>query len=71
MTEQHEFHSDDPESQAIKTAYHDFAQEKLLSFNVMQNVFNANSYTATRILGWSPIFRTAHSYDSRSFIVLD
>ena len=55
----------------LKTAYHDFAQEKLLSFNVMQNVFNANSYTATRILGWSPIFRTAHSYDSRSFIVLD
>lgn len=50
---------------------YDFRREKALSFNIMRNVFLADSFQAEVIIGWAPIFVSAHRYDSRGFLFME
>ena len=45
--------------------------EKVLSFNLTRDIFLADSFHATEILGWAPVLYSAHSPDSRGLLFLE
>jgi hypothetical protein len=55
----------------LKTKAYDLTAERVLTFNIMRNVFTRNSFAADVMIGWYPIFYTAGEYHSRGFIFLE
>lgn len=55
----------------LKAEGYDYAGEKALSFNLMRNVFLKNSFHAIEIIGWHPIFATAHDLVSRGLVFME
>ena len=54
----------------LKAKGYDLAGERVLSFNLMRNVFTSDSFHAIEILGWAPVLYTAHRADSRGLLFL-
>ena len=54
----------------LKAEGYDFSNETVLSFNLMRNVYNADTDKALEIIGWAPIFYTARDADSRGLAFL-
>ena len=54
----------------LKAEGYDFTGEKVLSFNLMRNVYNADTDKALEIIGWAPIFYTARNAESRGLVFL-
>ena len=54
----------------LKAKGYDYTREKVLSFNLMRDVFTSDSFQAEEIIGWHPIFYTAQNAESRGLIFL-
>jgi len=55
----------------LKAKGYDYTGEKVLSFNIMRNVFHADTFGADVLIGWYPIFYTAGLYQSRGLIFME
>jgi len=55
----------------LRAEGYDFTQEKALSFNLMRNVYNADTFKAIEIIGWAPIFHSARDAESRGLLFVD
>ena len=55
----------------LKAEGYDLTGERVLSFNLMRNVYNADTDKALEIIGWAPIFYTARDAESRGLIFLE
>jgi len=55
----------------LKAGGYDFTREKVLSFNLMRNVYNGDTDKALEIIGWAPIFYTARDAESRGLVFVE
>ena len=55
----------------LKAGGYDYTQEKVFTFNIMRNIFRADTFAAEEIIGWYPIFFTAHNPESRGLVFVD
>lgn len=49
---------------------YDFTRDKVLSFNLMREVYTSDSFAPEAIVGWAPIFFTAQHYGSRGLLLM-
>ena len=54
----------------VKGLY-DYSKEKMLTMNIMQDAFHANTFNSKERIGWAPIFYTAGKLDSRGLIFFE
>ena len=52
----------------LKAKGYDFTKQRVLTFNIMRNIFSRDSFAAEELIGWHPIFYTAQNVESRGLL---